>query len=114
MITAFLKSILPAIFLIAAFTAVEQTKQNHRNMSNYYCEYCGHKFPDVRLLVSTTCVKHPDGSHKGKHKLYEGSEKSEYTCKYCGRKFNSIMLMTSATCSCYPKGSNKGGHAPAL
>ena len=83
-------------------------------MANYYCEYCGHKFPDVRLLVSATCVKHPDGSHKGKHKLYEGSEKSEYTCKYCGRKFNSIMLMTSATCSCYPKGSNKGGHAPAL
>lgn len=114
MITAFLKSILPAIFLIAAFTAVAQTKQNHRNMANYYCEYCGHKFPEVRLLVSATCVKHPDGSHKGKHKLYEGSEKSEYTCKYCGRKFNSIMLMTSATCSGHPKGSNKGGHAPAL
>ena len=36
-------------------------------MANYYCEYCGHKFPDVRLLVSTTCIKHPDGSHKGGH-----------------------------------------------
>ena len=83
-------------------------------MANYYCEYCGHKFPDVRLLASATCSKHPDGSHKGKHKLYEGSEKSEYICKYCGRKFCSIMLMTSATCSCHPKGSNKGGHAPAL
>ena len=91
-----------------------ELKQNHKIMANYYCEYCGHKFPDVRLLVSATCVKHPDGSHKGKHKLYEGSEKSEYICKYCGRKFSSIMLMTSGTCANHPKGSNKGGHAPTL
>lgn len=51
----------------------------------YYCEYCGHRFPSVRLLTSAPCVRHPDGPNKGRHKLYEGTEKSEYTCKYCGK-----------------------------
>ncbi|WP_217451034.1 hypothetical protein [Bacteroides sp. Marseille-P8574] len=51
----------------------------------FYCEYCGHKFPNVRLLVSGSCPRHPDGSNKGRHKLYEGSEKTKYTCKYCGK-----------------------------
>ena len=51
----------------------------------YYCEYCGKKFPDVRTLTSATCPRHPDGSNKGHHKLYEGCEKQEYTCKYCAR-----------------------------
>ena len=36
-------------------------------MANYYCEYCGQKFPDVRNLTSSTCPRHPDGSGKGKH-----------------------------------------------
>lgn len=81
---------------------------------NYYCEYCGHKFPTVQLLTSGTCARHPEGSNKGKHKLYEGSEKSKYTCKYCGKEFTSIMLMTGSTCPRHPKGSNKGNHAPAL
>jgi len=80
----------------------------------YYCEYCGHKFPDARLLAAGTCPRHPDGSNKGRHKLYEGSEKKMYTCKYCGKQFSTIMLMTSGTCPYHPKGSNKGGHAPAL
>ena len=48
---------------------------------NYYCEYCGHKFREVRILVAASCHRHPDGSGKGKHKLYEGSEKSRYTCR---------------------------------
>lgn len=46
-----------------------------------YCEYCGKKFASVRQLTSATCVRHPDGPNKGRHKLYEGTEKSEYTCK---------------------------------
>lgn len=81
---------------------------------NFYCEYCGHKFPTVRLLTSAPCSRHPDGCNKGKHKLYEGSEKSKYTCKHCGMQFSSIMQMTGAPCSRHPKGSNKGNHAPAL
>ncbi|MEL5894525.1 hypothetical protein AAE250_13645 [Bacteroides sp. GD17] len=81
---------------------------------NFYCEYCGHKFPTVQSLTSGTCPRHPDGSNKGRHKLYEGSEKSKYTCKYCGHEFSSIMQMVGGTCPRHPKGSNKGGHAPAL
>lgn len=80
----------------------------------YYCEYCGHRFPSVRLLTSALCVRHPDGPNKGRHKLYEGTEKSEYTCKYCGKKFPSIMMMTAAPCVNHPKGTNKGNHSPAL
>lgn len=89
-------------------------KNRDMEKKNYYCEYCGKKFPDVRLLTSGTCSRHPDGSNKGRHKLYEGSEKSEYTCKYCGKKFPSIMVMTGGTCVYHPKGMNKGAHAPAL
>jgi DNA-directed RNA polymerase subunit RPC12/RpoP len=81
---------------------------------NYYCEYCGHKFPNPRLLASGTCSRHPDGPNRGYHKLYEGTEKKKYTCKYCGRQFDSILQMVGGTCSHHPKGSNKGGHAPAL
>lgn len=83
-------------------------------MPNYYCEYCGHRFSDVRQLVSSTCSRHPDGPNRGHHKLYEGTEKSKYTCKYCGHTFTSIMQMVGGTCAYHPKGSNKGTHAPAL
>ena len=54
---------------------------------NYYCEYCGHKFPNVQQLASATCQRHPNGSNRGRHKPYEGSEKSSYTCKHCGKKY---------------------------
>lgn len=100
------------IILLSSWTSPQQRDNGKRK--TYYCEYCGHKFPSVRLLVSATCPRHPDGSNKGRHKLYEGSEKSEYTCKYCGHKFPSIMLMTGGTCLYHPKGSHKGGHTPAL
>ena len=81
---------------------------------NYYCEYCGHKFSSVQSLVSGTCSRHPNGSNKGRHKLYEGTEKSKYTCKYCGKQFSSIMSMVGGTCPYHPNGSNKGNHSPAL
>lgn len=105
------------IILIAliTLTIVSVGQSNRKKMEkNYYCEYCGHKFPNVRQLTSGTCPRHPDGSNKGRHKLYEGTEKTKYTCKYCGRQFNSIMQMVGGTCSNHPKGSNKGSHAPAL
>ena len=59
-------------------------------MSNFYCEYCGKKFTSIAQLTSSFCPKHPNGFSKGKHKLYEGSEKSQYFCKYCGKKFSSL------------------------
>lgn len=83
-------------------------------MANYYCEYCGTKSSSVAGLTAGSCMKHPSGANKGKHKLYEGSEKSQYVCKYCGNKSSSIMGLTSASCMRHPNGANKGKHSPAL
>jgi DNA-directed RNA polymerase subunit RPC12/RpoP len=100
---------------LATLMAADRTNPiSTMEKKNYYCEYCGHKFPDVRTLTSGTCPKHPDGSNRGHHKLYEGTEKSKYTCKYCGKQFPSIMVMVGGQCVNHPKGSNKGPHAPAL
>lgn len=83
-------------------------------MANFYCEYCGQKFSSVSSLTATNCSRHPNGPLKGRHKLYEGSEKSRYTCKYCGQSFNSISSMTATNCPRHPNGPLKGRHAPAL
>ena len=83
-------------------------------MANYYCEYCGTKASSVSALTINWCQRHPDGANKGKHKLYEGSEKSKYTCKYCGTSTSSISSLTINWCQRHPKGANKGKHAPAL
>lgn len=83
-------------------------------MANYYCEYCGQKFPSVASLTASSCARHPNGCNKGKHKLYEGSEKSQYVCKYCGQKYPSLSSLTASSCSRHPNGCNKGKHAPAL
>ena len=87
---------------------------NLKPMSNYYCENCGHRFADVRQILTATCSRHPDCSNRDRHKLYEGTGKSKYTCKHCGHTFSSIMQMVGGTCAYHPKGSNKGAHAPAL
>lgn len=83
-------------------------------MANYYCEYCGYKSSSVANLTIAWCPRHPNGQGKGKHKLYEGSEKSQYTCKYCGTGFSSVTNLTIAWCSRHPDGQGKGKHAPAL
>lgn len=83
-------------------------------MANYYCEYCCTKFSNPRTLTGLNCFRHPNGANKGKHKLYEGSEKSRYTCKHCGQLFSSLVSMTGLICYRHPKGPNKGKHAPAL
>ena len=80
----------------------------------FYCEYCGQSFNSVSSLTGNSCHRHPDGSNKGRHKLYEGGEKSQYICKYCGQKFNSLSSLTGNSCHRHPDGSNKGRHAPAL
>src|SRR5690606_2212906 len=81
-------------------------------MANFYCEYCGHKFITVVSLTNGFCHRHPDG--RGKHKLYEGSEKSQYTCKHCGFQFRDLVSLTNGTCHRHPNGGGKGKHAPAL
>ena len=83
-------------------------------MANYYCEYCGQKYSSVQSLTGYSCPRHPDGANKGRHKLYEGSEKSQYVCKYCGQKYSSIQSLTGYSCPRHPNGANKGQHAPAL
>lgn len=83
-------------------------------MANFYCEYCGQKFSSVSSLTVGNCTRHPNGTCKGRHKLYEGSEKSKYTCKYCGQTFGSISSMTAGNCIRHPNGTCKGRHAPAL
>lgn len=83
-------------------------------MANFYCEYCGQKFSSASSLTAGNCMRHPNGTYKGRHKLYEGSEKSKYTCKYCGQTFNSISSMTAGNCMRHPNGTCKGRHAPAL
>jgi DNA-directed RNA polymerase subunit RPC12/RpoP len=84
-------------------------------MANYFCEYCGQKFASPVMLLQYACPKHPNGSNRGKHKLYEGGEKPLYTCKYCGRQFTSISQMVSQqVCPKHPNGMNRGRHAPSL
>ncbi len=83
-------------------------------MANFYCEYCGSKYSNVAGLTSGSCMKHPNGAAKGKHKLYEGGEKSQYTCKYCGNKYSNLSGLTSGSCMRHPNGAAKGKHSPAL
>lgn len=83
-------------------------------MAKFYCEYCGIDRSSVSSLTGSSCGRHPLGSNKGKHKLYEGAEKKQYTCKYCGTNRTSISSLTGSSCGRHPDGSNKGKHAPAL
>lgn len=83
-------------------------------MANFYCEYCGTKSSSVSSLTASFCSRHPRGAGKGKHKLYEGSEKSKYTCKYCGNSSSSLSSLTASSCSRHPNGAGKGKHSPAL
>lgn len=80
----------------------------------YFCKNCGSKFNNMRTMTSTKCPRHPRGSNKGYHQLYEGSIKKIYICKNCGSKFNNLRTMTTAKCPKHPNGSNKGTHQPAL
>lgn len=83
-------------------------------MANYYCEYCGQRSSSVSSLTAGFCHRHPNGGGKGKHKLYEGGEKSQYVCKYCGQKHSSLSTLTGGYCHRHPLGPNKGKHSPAL
>ena len=80
----------------------------------FYCKYCGHKATSVASLTASACIRHPDGPHKGRHVLYEGSAKESYTCKYCGHKASTIASLTASACIRHPNGPHKGKHAPAL
>lgn len=79
-----------------------------------YCKYCGAKASNIQNLTANHCPRHPNGSNKGKHALYEGDEASRYECKYCGSSAPSIQSLTANRCARHPTGANKGQHEPAL
>ena len=82
--------------------------------SAFFCKYCGFKASSIASLTASACIRHPNGPHKGKHALYEGSAKDAYFCKYCGHKSSTISSLTAAACIRHPNGPHKGKHAPAL
>jgi hypothetical protein len=81
-------------------------------MPNCYCEYCGTKSSSISSLTANSCHRYPSGS--GKHKFYEGSEKTQYSCKYCGTSSSTILSLTGNSCHRHPNGAGKGKHSPAL
>ncbi len=83
-------------------------------MANCFCEYCGTKYSSISSLTGSSCHRHPLGPSKGKHKLYEGSEKAKYSCKYCGTSYSSLSSLTGSSCHRHPNGPSKGKHSPAL
>jgi DNA-directed RNA polymerase subunit RPC12/RpoP len=89
-------------------------KKYHHTMSNHYCKYCGNKFISVYALTAASCGRHPDGCNKGKHALYEGSEKTQYICKHCGLKFPTIYAMTAQKCSRRQGTEKNKQHEPTL
>ncbi len=105
---------------VAVINGLKNPSSNQKNQNikatsrNYYCVYCGAKFNSVQALTMANCNRHPAGGFKGKHKLYEGTEKTQYICKYCGQKFSSLSSLTMGNCNRHPNGCFKGKHTPAL
>lgn len=81
-------------------------------MQNYYCENCGSKSNTILSLTQKSCYRHPLGSGKGNHVVYEGPEQTQYLCKYCGTIFSSILSLTGFFCSQHPQGKGQGRHLP--
>ena len=104
------KTAIVALIVGVTFFVFAQAKKP----AAFYCKYCGHKTASVASLTASACFRHPNGPHKGRHALYEGSEKASYTCKYCGHKASCISSLTSSACIRHPNGPGKGKHAPAL
>ena len=104
------KSVSMLVIVSMAFLALAQVKKPQA----FYCKYCGHKASSVSSLTASLCMRHHNGPGKGKHALYEGSEKEQYMCKYCGRKATSISSLTASKCNRHPNGPAKGNHEPAL
>jgi len=77
-------------------------------MAKVQCKWCGTSAPNVSALTINSCPRNPN---KGRHELYEGSEKPKYTCKYCGTSAPSISALTINSC---PRHPNKGKHEVAL
>ena len=105
------KTLLAGLALLAFAVAAAGTEAKKMW---YACKYCGHKAASVGSLTGSACMRHPDGPGKGRHALYEGSEKDAYTCKWCGKRAPDIASLTSSKCQRHPAGPAAGRHEPAL
>ena len=81
-------------------------------MQTYYCQNCGSKSSTILSLTEKSCYRHPLGSGKGKHVLYEGPEKAQYFCKHCVTISSTILSLTSFFCPYHPDGESQGRHVP--
>jgi hypothetical protein len=52
--------------------------KNKINMVDFFCEYCGFKSSSIQSLKNDSCVDHPRGPNKGKHKFHEDLTKIFY------------------------------------
>lgn len=78
------------------------------------CKHCGAKASTISNLTASLCPRHPTGTNKGRHALYEGAEKARHSCKHCGTSASSIANLTASLCQRHPLGTNKGRHEAAL
>ena len=102
----FLKKKMFTICVMVLAMVITIFSNQQYNTKYYYCELCGAKFSSISDLTSNRCFR-----GNGKHKLYEGEEKSIYICEFYGRKFPMIKELTSNHCMRNPSGDR---HSPAL
>lgn len=76
-------------------------------MTKYNCEYCETASSSISTLVASPFHRYPLGINKGKHRLYEKSEKSKYDSKYYGTSLFSLQSLTASPCYRHPNGANK-------
>lgn len=60
-------SIITYLFLLSVITEAYEPNSITMERKNYYCEYCGKKFPSIMVMVGGQCVNHPNGMNKGRH-----------------------------------------------
>ena len=63
-------------------------------MATYYCKICGRSANDLKILLSSPCMKSPTK----RHVAFEGKISREYHCKYCGAKATSINILVTKPC----------------
>lgn len=102
---------LGGLLLLACAAAYAETEDGKMW---YCCKYCGHKAASVGSLTGSACMRHPAGLGKGRHALYEGSQKDVYVCKWCGHRAGDVASLTSSKCRRHPDGPGAGWHEPAL
>ena len=74
-------------------------------MSDYYCEYCGRRYSNVRELTGNKCPRHPEGTNKGFHSLYEGSENPAMPASTAAEPINPFTICPKIPAPGIPSGA---------